>query len=100
MNEFRLSPEAEAQLDTIWAHITRQSDSIDTANRIIDNITDRFWLLARNPYMGRQRDDLAPGLRSFPTGDYIIIHRIQSDGVVLISFVFHGSQDIESFFHH
>jgi plasmid stabilization system protein ParE len=67
MNEFRVSPEAQAQLDAIWLHIARQSCSIDTANRIIDNITDRFWLLARHPYTGRQREDLGSGVRSFPT---------------------------------
>ena len=100
MNEFRLSPEAEAQLDSIWLHIAQRSSSVDTANRAIDDITDRFWLLSRNPYMGRRRDDLALGLRSFPAGDYLIIHRIQSGGVLLVLFVVHGSQDIGSFFQH
>jgi plasmid stabilization system protein ParE len=42
MNEFRLSPEAEAQLDSTWLHIVRQSGSIDTANRVIDYTADRF----------------------------------------------------------
>ena len=98
MSEFRLSPEAEVQLDGIWLRIARESGSIDTASRIIDNITDRFWLLARHPFMGRQRDDLSPGFRSFPAGDYIIIHRVDKDEVVLILFVFHGNRDVESFF--
>jgi plasmid stabilization system protein ParE len=69
MSEFRLSPEAEDQLDAIWLHIARESGSVDTANRIVDRITDRFWLLARHPYIGRQRADLALGIRSFPAGD-------------------------------
>jgi plasmid stabilization system protein ParE len=43
MSELRVAPEAEAQLDAIWLHIARESGRIDTANRIIDNITDRFW---------------------------------------------------------
>jgi toxin ParE1/3/4 len=98
MREFLLSPEAEVQLDDIWLHIARESGSIDIATRTIDTITDRFWLLARHPYMGRQRDDLSPGLRSFPAGDYIIVHRVQQDEVVRILFVFHGNQDIELFF--
>jgi toxin ParE1/3/4 len=100
MTEFRLAPAAQAQLDDIWLHVARESGSIEIANRIVDNITDRFWLLARHPFIGRKRDDLARGLRSFTVGDYIVVHRIEDDGTVLISFVFHGSQDIEAFFHH
>jgi len=57
MSAFRLSPEAEDQLDSIWLHIARESGSIDIANRVIDSITDRFWVLARSPFIGRHRDD-------------------------------------------
>jgi plasmid stabilization system protein ParE len=41
MSRFRLSPEAEAQLDDIWLRIARESGNIDTATRIAENITDR-----------------------------------------------------------
>jgi plasmid stabilization system protein ParE len=51
----------------------------------VANITDHFWLLARHPYMGRVRNDWRPGLRSFPVDDYLIVHRIVEDDVVLIS---------------
>jgi toxin ParE1/3/4 len=98
MSEFRLSPEAEDQLDAIWLHIARESGSTDTANRVVDRITDRFWLLARHPYIGRQRDDLAAGLRSFAAGDYVILHRVEQDETVAILYVFHCSRDIETFF--
>jgi hypothetical protein len=49
MGEFRLSPEAEAELDSIWIHIAHESASVDTATRIVGGITERFWLLARYP---------------------------------------------------
>jgi toxin ParE1/3/4 len=98
MSAFRLSPEAENQLDGIWLHIARESGGIDIANRLIDRITEHFWLLARHPWIGRQRDDLAPGLRSFAAGDYMIIHRVEHDETVAILYVFHGSRDIEAFF--
>ena len=57
MSEFHLSPQAEAELDGIWIYIARETGSTDTATRVVENITDRFWLLARYPYMGRRRDD-------------------------------------------
>jgi toxin ParE1/3/4 len=99
MSEFRLSPEAEAELDGIWIRIARESGSVDIATRVVESITERFWLLARYPYLGRQRDeDLLPGLRSFPADDYIIIHRIGENGVALILHVVHGSRDIAALF--
>jgi toxin ParE1/3/4 len=101
MSEFRLAPEAEAELDDIWLHIARESDSIDIATRVLEGITERFWLLARYPYLGRARDeDLRPGLRSFSADDYIIVHRIAEDDVVLILHVVHGSRDLVALFGH
>jgi len=99
MSEFRLSPEAEAELDGIWIRIARESGSVDIATRVVESITERLWLLARFPYLGRQRDeDLAPGLRSFPADDYVIIHRIEENDVILILHVVHGSRDIAALF--
>jgi plasmid stabilization system protein ParE len=101
MSEFRLSPEAEAELDGIWIHIARESGSTDIATRVVESITERFWLLARHPYMGRRRDDdLRPGLRSFPADDYVIIHRVVDDDAVLILHVAHGGRDIVALFGH
>jgi toxin ParE1/3/4 len=98
MAEFRLSPEAEAELDEIWLYIARASGDIEIANRVVDSITDRFWLLAQHPYLGRRRDhDLKPELRSMAVEEYVIIHRIERDGAVLILHVMHGSRDIQTF---
>ena len=96
---YRLSPEAEEQLDDLWLYIARESGSVDTAIRVVRNISDHFWLLAKHPRMGRRRPDLSPELRSFAAGDYVIVYSIGEDDVVLIHWLFHGSQDIESFFH-
>lgn len=63
MSVYRLSAETEAQLDDIWLHIARESGSVDTAIRILQSITDRFWLLAQQPRMGRRREDLSPDHR-------------------------------------
>jgi plasmid stabilization system protein ParE len=98
MAGFRLSKEAEADLDSIWLYIVRESGSIDVANRVVDSISERFWLLARHPFIGRSRDrDLRPGLRSLVADDYVIIHRVEDTGVVLILHVLPGSRDIVSF---
>lgn len=69
MSKHRLSPEVKAEPDDIWYYVATESGSIEIADRFIDNITSRFLLLARRPYLGRRRDeDLRPGLRTFPVG--------------------------------
>ena len=95
---YHLSAEAEAQLDDIWLYVARESGSVEVATRVVENISDRFWLLARHPRMGRRRLDLSAELRSFGAGNYVVVYSIEDDDVVMIHYVFRGSQDIESFF--
>jgi toxin ParE1/3/4 len=92
---FHLLPGAEAELDGIWLHIARESGSVETANRVVDTITERFWLLGRYPQLGRRRDrDLRQGLRTFPAGEYVIVYRIEKEDTVILH-VMRGSRDIE-----
>jgi len=92
----RLAPEAEAELDHIWYYIATKSDSTDIADRLIDSITHRLFMLANHPYIGRRRDaDLRPGLRSFPVGAYVIIYRVEGDDVLILHIV-RGSRDIQA----
>ncbi len=89
----RLAPQVEAELDDIWCYIARESGSADIADRLIDSITERFFLLANHPYVGRRRnDDLRPGLRSFPVGEYVIIYRIQDDDVLILHVAHFGAR--------
>jgi toxin ParE1/3/4 len=94
----RLAPEAETDLDDIWYYIAKESNSIQIADRFIESIANRFFLLATNPHIGRSRDeDLRPGLRSFPVGQYVIIYRIEDNNVLVLR-VIRGSRNIEALF--
>ncbi len=90
----RLAPGAEVELDEIWLWTAKESGSVDIADRLIDSITERFFLLARYPHMGRPRDDLRSGLRSFPVGRYVIIYRAGSEDVLILHIVA-AARDIE-----
>jgi hypothetical protein len=51
---------------------------------------------ACHPHIGRHRDeDLRPGLRSFPVGEYVIIYRVEQKDVLILH-VFRGSRGIEA----
>ena len=91
----RLSPEAEADLGEIWWYVAQDSGSADTAKAVVASVTRRFHLLAIYPHLGRVRDDLRPGLRSFSAGNYVIIYKIEGEDVVILH-VFHGRRDIEA----
>lgn len=91
----RLAPEAVADLDEIWYYAAKESGSFAVADRLIDSATSRFALLAGQPQLGRAREALRPGLRSFPVGSYLILYRVES-GNVLISRVLHGRRDLDA----
>ncbi len=91
----RLSAEAEAELDGIWYYIARESGSADIADRFVDSLTDRFYLLALSPHIGRHRDhDLRPGVRSFAVREYIILYRVDEGGVLILH-VLRGSRTLK-----
>jgi toxin ParE1/3/4 len=93
----RLAPQAKVDIDEISYYIFEATSSFDLADRLVDSLYERFVLLARYPHAGRQRDDLWPGLRMFPVGDYLVLYRIDGKDVV-IDRVVHGSRDLEALF--
>jgi toxin ParE1/3/4 len=94
----RVVQRAEADLDDIWLYVTKESSSIEIANRLIDTITDRFLALARFPSMGRSRqEDLGPGCRSPAVGEYVIVYCIENEDVLVLRVV-HGRRQIEAIF--
>jgi toxin ParE1/3/4 len=92
-NRPRKSPQAEFDLTSIWDFIAH--DKIRAADALLVRIEAAFDMLAANPLAGRARDDLAPKIRSFPVGNYIIFYLPLSDGIEVIR-VLHGRQDIDS----
>ncbi len=90
------SRKVDADLDDIWFYVANESGSLDVANRLIDSITDQFFLLARHPHLGRPRDDeFGLGSRSLAVGEYVIVYSVESHDVLILPVV-HGRRDIES----
>jgi toxin ParE1/3/4 len=84
-------PRADADLLEIWRYIAQ--DSPANADRMLDRIRDTLNRLAAMPFMGQARFDLAPGLRMFPVGNYLIFFRPVQDGIEVIR-VLHGKRYI------
>jgi toxin ParE1/3/4 len=93
----RLAPEAERDLDDIAYYIAKETGSVTVAERLIDSITNRFYLLAEHPKTGRVRDDLLAGARSFPVGHYLIVYDIDREDVQILRVV-HGRRNLTALF--
>ena len=88
-------PLAAADVLDIWDHIAE--DSLDQADRWVDMLDEKFRLLATQPLLGRAREELAPNLRSFPFGRYVIFYTPLHDGIDVVR-VLHSARDVDAAF--
>lgn len=95
MRRYQLTDQARDDLLSIWDYIAR--DNIPAADRTVDRLTERIEMLGRQPLIGEPRDEVRPGLRSFPVGNYVIYHRATDSGVVILR-VLHGARDVNRLF--
>jgi len=93
-NVFR-APLAERDLEDIWRYIA--NDSLSAADHLIDRIEEKCQLRATNPEMGQPRPELAPGLRSFSVGNYVVFYR-PIEGGIEVARVVHGARDVDALF--
>jgi len=92
---YRLSPEAQEDIDAIWDYIAQDDPS--AAERFIHRLTGKFSLLTQQPRSGRPCEELAPSLRCFPVKNYIIFYRIAPEALEIVR-ILHGARDIEALF--
>ena len=63
----------------------------------MDHLDEQFRVLATQPMMGRAHDELAPGVRSFQFGRYVVFYVPLHDGIDVVR-VLHGARDIDAVF--
>jgi toxin ParE1/3/4 len=93
---YRIAKSAARDLDEIFEHWARRV-GVEIADRVIDGITDRFWLLGEHPNTGKSASELAPGMKIFPAGRYLIYYR-RARGRTEIVHIFHGARNQRSAF--
>lgn len=91
MTRYRVSREAESDLDEIFLYWAERA-GLEASDRLIDSITDRFWLLGEYPDAGKPSDEMAAGVRCFPAGKYLIYYR-RTRGRTETLRIFHGARD-------
>ncbi len=89
----RLVFEERVDLDLELIRVYIEEDSPVNALRFVERLEDHCRILARTPYIGRARDEIAAGLRSINFGRYVILYRVSPDEVLVVA-VIHGARDI------
>ena len=96
MASFKRTAEAENDLLSIWQYIAE--DNAQAENRLLLSIDEKCELLADNPKLGAARPDIAPDLRYFSVGSYLILYREISNSVEIVR-VLHGARNLGVIFH-
>jgi toxin ParE1/3/4 len=61
--------------------------------RLCDALREQCRKLEKSPGIGRLRDDLAEGLRSFVVGSYLIFYQESKKGIAVVRII-HGHRNI------
>jgi toxin ParE1/3/4 len=93
MNEPTLSDLAKDDLAEIWATIAAARDE-RTAERMTRKILEKCRSHAQFPESGRSREDIVPGLRSFPVRPYVVFFRAEGESILVLR-ILHGHRDVE-----
>ena len=95
MRRLRITPRASQDLIEIWNHIA--DDGVEIADRFIDELDETMRKISRHPGIGRERQELAPRIRSFPHQHYVIFCRVRSNCIEIVR-VLHGARDVDESF--
>jgi toxin ParE1/3/4 len=94
--QFRLTEPAIQDIEQIADYIARQS-GLDQADRFLNKLDAKFVKIAQFPNLGRQRDEILPGLRSLPMDNYLILYMVMGQDVEIFRVV-SGYRDLSALF--
>jgi toxin ParE1/3/4 len=92
MTEPRLTDQAEADLDELWAYIAASNPA--AADRMVDAVLEGSRRHVRFPGMGQAREDLRPGLRSFVVSPFVVFYRPVDDTIEVLR-ILHAARDLD-----
>jgi toxin ParE1/3/4 len=91
----RRTAQADEDLIDLWVYIAQ--DNPKAADHLLDEFENKFALLSEHPRIGSARSDIAPGLRYFPVGNYLILYREIPNGIEVVRVV-HGARRLSNLF--
>lgn len=64
-------------------------------DKYLKQLDDAFKLLARQPEIGRDADDIKPAYKKFNQGSHIIFYRTGTESKIVVIRILHNSMDVE-----
>lgn len=92
MPGYRLRQSAREDLKSI-ARYTEREWGIDQRNIYLRQLAGRFKWLAKNPNLGKYRDDVKEGYMCYPEGRHVIFYVIRENHVEIIG-ILHENMDV------
>ena len=101
MSSFRLTSDAENDLNLIWDFIAQ--DNLEAANRVLNELQGAMELLAEMPEMAQKRPGLSkiyPNLRAWPLPDYpnYLVFYLPVEDRIMVIRILHGARNIVDIF--
>lgn len=90
----RLSVEAEEDIIAIAGQGVRMFGA-GQAKRYHDELFALFDLIAVNPRIARERDEIEPPVRIHPFKAHLTVYRIEDDETIFVIRIRHGHEDWE-----
>ena len=97
MGKVFYSISAENDLLEAWLYVAE--DSVTAADRMLDQIEAEASRFLDQPLMGRERPELSPGIRSWPTSTPYILFYFPNEHGVVVARVLHHARDIPAIDH-
>ena len=92
MTSLRFTASAENDLLDAWLFVA--ADNPPAADRLLDRLEAAARQLLKHPHLGRVRNELALGLRSWPTDTtYLLFYFTDEQGIV-VARVLHHARDV------
>lgn len=91
MSDFALSCRAVEDVEGILDYIAQ--DDPHAALGLYENLERLFQRLAEHPKIGHERNEIAAGIRSIPTGRYVVY--FEQENPVQIVRVLHSALDLD-----
>jgi toxin ParE1/3/4 len=82
-NQFKLTPQAVADIEDIWRYTT-STWNLEQADTYVDEITHTLNVISQTPFIARERREFSPPVRIHPHKQHLIIYTIAHDHIAII----------------
>ena len=87
---------ARTDLEEIWL-FTFEEWGLEQADKYLNLLFSRFEWLSKNPYTGKDREDIKNGYYFFPEGMHLVFYTMTEYGIDIIG-IPHQNMDVVSHF--